>query len=125
VNDLNEAYDLLATESISGNLGLFIGSGFSKSIYNQAKSWKDLVKEIAQELGVEISPTEGESYPEYLSKIIDEFAKSNNHTLDKVSKRVKHFICQKSFWMPRENEEYNNYRELLIKLNPKWVVLNK
>lgn len=52
-----EAIGMICESSIYGNLGLFIGAGFSKAILNKraniALSWGELIERIAKENDVD------------------------------------------------------------------------
>src|SRR4051812_17990928 len=65
-----EVFKFIATSSIYGNLGLFVGTGLPMAILNNetktiALSWKTLIEKCSFQLEIDttILKTEGASYP--------------------------------------------------------------
>src|ERR1700733_16221444 len=77
-----EVLKFLFNSSCYGNLGLFIGAGFTKAIFstekkNIALSWGELLEAAAKEMGVDLTKLKGDgvSYPELASLLCDTHAK--------------------------------------------------
>jgi hypothetical protein len=74
----SEVLEFLFESSTYGNLGLFIGAGFSKAVFayeeeEVALSWGDLLVKVSKSMGVELgkkSNREGKSYPELASLLV-------------------------------------------------------
>jgi hypothetical protein len=73
----------LSDSASYGNLGLFIGAGFSKAVLNDgindvALSWGDLLHRASDVLGVDYGalPKEGVSFPEIASRICAAYAEA-------------------------------------------------
>lgn len=122
-----EAIGLICESSIYGNLGLFIGAGFSKAILNKtaniALSWGELIEKIASMNDVDYSSLqkEGMSYPTIASKICEIMSKTKNMSYSEVVLEVKKQICKLTCWYP-ENAEREKYREYLNMLTPEWII---
>lgn len=71
-----EVLEFLSHSATYGNLGAFIGAGFSKAVLNDefndiALSWGELLEKVAEELKVDYDDIwkEGVGYPDIASQI--------------------------------------------------------
>lgn len=74
----NEVYELICNASVLGNLGMFVGAGFTKSILENnytccSYNWMELLAECCKRMGTdpELVKSKG-SYPSSIWKISGE-----------------------------------------------------
>ena len=123
----DEVLKFIFKSSTYGNLGLFIGAGFSKAILNNeediALSWGDLLKNAASEMRTDYAELQrqGASYPEMASTLCRNYAEANGKSFDESVRTLKRVICAATAWYPGEPErsEFANYLKLLA---PSWIV---
>ncbi len=124
----SEVFEKIADSSIFGNLGLFLGSGFSVAILNSptkkvALSWPELIYKCAQELKIDLKDIhkEGISYPEIATQICKKYAEQKSFTYQKAVKIIKELIAALTSWYPEEFQriEYENY---LKAIDPSWII---
>jgi hypothetical protein len=92
--------NFLATSASYGNLGLFVGAGFSKAVLNDtaegvALSWGELLERAAQKMGVDyeaIGKT-GVSYPEIASSLCAAHCKHNAKSFASSLQQLKYEIA--------------------------------
>ncbi|MDU6975949.1 MAG: SIR2 family protein [Clostridiales bacterium] len=122
-----EAIGMICESSIYGNLGLFIGAGFSKAILNKraniALSWGELIERIAKENDVDYKSLvkEGMSYPSIASKICEDISKKKSISYQEAVLTVKRQICRLTCWYP-EKAEREEYKKYFNTLDPKWII---
>ncbi|CEO10612.1 Uncharacterised protein [[Clostridium] sordellii] len=111
-----------------GNLGMFIGAGFSKSIMKsesqQALGWFELVKSTSEKLDIEFPNSEdiiGVSLPEVATSLCKSLSIKNDITYNEAKELFKEKICELSNWIPGE-EQTNKVREILSFINPSWII---
>lgn len=122
MNELYKAYNY-------GNLGLFIGAGFSKAVVddgfnNVALSWRDLIEEVSKILDFNIpdsDDTEGMSYPEIATKICEGISEQKGISYVDAKDRFKKVICDITNWLPSE-EKRDIFSEYLNNINPSWII---
>lgn len=124
----HDALAKIAKSSIFGNLGLFIGSGFSKAVLDVDKeialSWGELLKRAAEKLEVDYEQIAGSgfSYPEIASKICQKHADSQSElTYEEATSKLKQEISQLTAWYP-EKENQEKFGGYLAALSPAWIV---
>jgi SIR2-like domain len=119
---------LIADASIYGNLGAFIGAGFSMAVMNNdgkkiALSWLELLKETAKRLDVKFEDIAniGMSCPEIALAICS--AHSIKHTKDHSDsvKIFKYEIASLTLLLP-EKDVRKIFSDNLRLLNPSWIV---
>ncbi|MGM0924051.1 MAG: SIR2 family NAD-dependent protein deacylase [Bacillota bacterium] len=124
-----EVFNYLFNSYDYGNLGLFIGAGFSKAVVNSelgkgALSWGDLIKQVCIELDTEIpeaSLTQGMSYPDIASQICEKISKLKKISYDEAKKLFKRSVCNLTNWLP-DQDKRETYSELLKNISPSWII---
>ena len=108
------------------NLGLFIGSGFSKSLLIDSNlpsySWSELLQKICDEYSIDDELLKkGSTYPLIASSIMEIVQKNDGCSLEEATRRVKFSIAKLVNQIPKEFviEKYNNYFK---NINPNWIV---
>lgn len=124
----SELFDFISYSSDFGNLGLFIGSGFSKSVLNNefkyiALSWDELLKKGAEKFEIEYSEIkkDGISYPDIATKICEEIAEIKNIKYQEAVSRFKVEISDLTGWYP-EKESREEYSDYLTNLAASWII---
>lgn len=125
----DDVMNLLYQSYEYGNLGLFIGAGFSKATVdngfdNIALSWGELITEACEELGIEqLKPEDyyGTSYPEIATKLCTLYAKNNKIPYKEAKERFKITVCNIVNWLPNK-EKSKTFSEYLSLINPSWIV---
>jgi hypothetical protein len=111
-----------------GNLGLFIGAGFSKAVLNDefsdiALSWGELLSRSSEKIGVDYEKIwkEGVSYPEIATSICEENSLLTGNSYDDCLRKLKREICALTSWYPdkKKREEYSKY---LLSMDSDWII---
>jgi signal recognition particle subunit SEC65 len=123
-----EVIEFISDSATYGNLGSFIGAGFSKAVLNDgmsdiALSWGELLEKVAEELEIDYKRLwkEGVGYPEIASKICESYCEDNNKTYQEALRCVKKEIAKLTSWYP-DKEQRAKFSPLLKKLNLSWVI---
>ena len=123
-----ELFNFISYASDFGNLGLFIGSGFSKAVLNSefnniALSWDDLLKKGAEKFDVEYSDIKKDSvsYPDIATKICEKIAETEDIKYQEVVSKFKVEISKLTGWYP-EKESKEKYSDYLTKLDASWII---
>ncbi|SFL73609.1 SIR2-like domain-containing protein [Gracilibacillus orientalis] len=121
-------YERLFNSFNYGNLGMFIGAGFSKAVIGddspQALGWFDLIKEVSEKFGIEFPSNEeliGVSFPELATIICKRLALKGCNDYEEAKGLFKKEICNLTNWLPSE-QKTAEYREIFDILNPAWIV---
>lgn len=118
----------LAESAAYGNLGLFIGSGFSKAVLHKghdsiAPSWPELLEQAAGRMKVDYAAIEksGRSYPEIASSICASDSQSKKRDFSKSVRHLKREIADLTCLYPSQSqrEEYSKYIDAL---SPDWII---
>ena len=119
-----------------GNLGLFVGSGFSKAVFDDETpelihsnissnplSWVDLLEKLCQivEIPWESITVDYKSCPEIASEICKEAARKHEANYENVVAAVKGSVCDIVSWYPNEDQRNVFGKELKL-LNPNWII---
>lgn len=123
-----EVLQSIAKSTIYDNLGLFVGAGMSMAILNDDKkialSWKELINKCCDDFKIDIENeiiTEGFSYPEIASKVIELIAEKENIRYQDATTKLKSKIADLTSWYP-EDKQRGEYKSILLSINPKWIV---
>jgi hypothetical protein len=139
----------IAEAVVYGNLGLFVGTGFSKAVLNgdvdndgPALSWGELLKRATEEFGFEtstestksgsntegslgslkpISPKPGESFPELASRIISNLHETKDLSIEAARQEFKRTISSLTNWHPKQHQ-IDEFQNLFKKVDPAWIV---
>ena len=123
-----EAIEFISASSMYGNLGLFVGAGFSKAVMNNgidqiALSWDQLLEKASGNLDIDYGDIwkEGVGYPDVASSICSKYSEDNNCTYNEGLSKLKQQLALLTSWYPdKENrEKYSNY---LNNLDAEWIV---
>lgn len=111
-----------------GNLGMFIGAGFSKAVINgedtnRALSWGELIKDACDDLNIDYSKIaqEGFSYPEIATFICEKYASENEIPYEFAKDTFKDTICKLTNWYPNK-EQRKKFEEYFDLFDPSWIV---
>lgn len=111
-----------------GNLGAFIGAGFSKAVLNQegkeiALSWGSLLEKTSEKLKVDYSKivTTGVGYPEVASSICKKHSESSGCDYAESVAALKREVAALTSWYP-DQERREIFSKYLECLSPAWVI---
>jgi hypothetical protein len=123
-----EVFEFLYSSSRYGNLGLFIGAGFSMAVLNSdadgpALGWGMLLKEVAKKMKVDLEAISrtGDSYPQLASALCAEYAKIKEIEYEAAVRVLKSAICVATAWFP-QNPERGRFAAYLNEMFPAWIV---
>lgn len=121
-------FDKLFNAFNYGNLGMFIGAGFSKAVigddFPPALGWFELIKEASGKFEIDFPSDEeliGVSLPELATIICKRLAIKRSIDYVEAKRIFKKEICNLSNWLPSE-ERTIEFREIFDILNPSWIV---
>lgn len=128
-NSKEDVYKFVSRAASYGNLGLFIGTGFSKAVLNDddwtqtALSWGELLEKVCYSLDIDYKTIEKEGigFPEIASKICIAYSEKSGKPFHQSLKEVKRKVASLTSWYPdyKKREEYGKYFEAL---SPTWIV---
>lgn len=112
-----DVFKAICNASRLGNLGFFVGSGFTKAIlenntYYEAYTWAELLKVCCEEMKINENILKNKnSYPEIATKICKEYSIENNITYQEAVRKMKCIISEKTNVYPEESikEDYEKY----------------
>jgi SIR2-like domain len=123
-----EALKFISKSASFGNLGLFIGAGFSKAVMNSkhntiALSWGELLSKCTENLGIDFNAIckEGISYPEIATTICEKHSLDNKTSYEDSLQILKKEICSLTSWYP-DKEKREEYSSHLISLEAAWII---
>lgn len=111
-----------------GNLGAFLGAGFSKAVLNDdhediALSWGELLKEASKKMGVNYEEIckEGIGFPEVASIICKKYSQENKCEYKQALTKLKYEISALTSWYPDKvkREKFSKYLNFL---SPSWII---
>lgn len=124
-----EVLAFVASSASYGNLGLFIGAGFSKAVLNEtpgeeiALSWGDLLEKAAKKMHIKYASVSkvGVSYPEIASAICKSHSKTQKISFGASLRQLKQEIASLTSWYPtdEQRQEYSRYLEAF---DPSWII---
>lgn len=111
-----------------GNLGAFIGSGFSKAVLNDdineiALSWGDLLESASKKLGVDYNVIwkTGVGYPEIASSICKLYSENFGYDYGKSLSALKREISALTSWYP-DKQKRDKFSKYLECFSPSWII---
>jgi hypothetical protein len=111
-----------------GNLGLFIGAGFSKSVMNNgieqiALSWDQLLEKASNKLDVDYADIwkEGVGYPDVASSICLKYSENKKCSYKEALSKLKREIALLTSWYP-DKENRDKFSTYMNELDPDWVI---
>jgi hypothetical protein len=119
----------VAKSASYGNLGLFIGAGFSKAVLNEtaddeiALSWGELLERAAKKMHVDYESIAkpGISYPDVASRICVAHSESADETFATSLRLLKNEIARLTAWYPTP-EQRTKYSGYLESFSPSWII---
>jgi hypothetical protein len=111
-----------------GNLGLFVGAGFSKAIVDAsprivALRWGELLTKASKRMKVPLTKlkNEGSGYPDLASRLCVAHARKTKGKPSQSLLKLKRIICAETAWYPPEDRrlKFANYLE---KVAPSWII---
>jgi SIR2-like protein len=123
-----EVLEFISRSASYGNLGGFIGAGFSKAVLNDgineiALSWGQLLESCAKKLKVDYGAIAevGAAYPEIASRLCAECSKAHGKPYAESVSQLKREVASLTTWYPdkKKREQFSNY---LRWLSPSWVI---
>ncbi|MEX6149757.1 SIR2 family NAD-dependent protein deacylase [Providencia hangzhouensis] len=126
--DRKEVLEFISDSASYGNLGAFIGAGFSKAVLNNdstniALSWGELLKKVSNKFDIKYSDIwkEGVSYPDIASKICQEYSDKSKLSYKEALAKFKKEIAQATSWYPNI-EQRAKFSPHLDRLDLSWVI---
>lgn len=124
-----ELLTFVASSASYGNLGLFIGSGFSKAVLNDAGydkialSWGELLKKVAKKMHIDYGSVArtGASYPEIASAICVARSKKTAEPFAISLRQLKNEIARQTSWYPSDKQR-TKYSAHLETFSPSWII---
>jgi hypothetical protein len=124
-----EALQFIAQSSIYGNLGLFVGAGFSMAVMNEnggrpiALNWTTLLSKVGKKYAIDVKKhiSDGQSLPELASKLIQHISDVKKLKFNEVALEFKKHIATLTTYYPNE-EARTEYGEYLEALDPSWII---
>lgn len=124
----DEVLEFISSSVSFGNLGAFIGAGFSKAVLNDesdeiALSWGELLNEAANKLGIDYDAIwkEGVSYPDIASSMCQEHCDTNGIPYEESLRKLKRKIADLTSWYP-DKYKRDEFSEYLNDLHPSWII---
>ncbi len=121
----------IAKSALYGNLGLFLGSGFSIGVMNYlwvtpALTWGELLICIASDFDIDfekdiILKNPGASYPRMVTILIKEISIKHNKNFDQATLDIKQKIADKTSWVPDKTVR-KEYGDLILDIDPAWII---
>ena len=135
----SEAYGLIVESSLFGNLGLFMGAGFSLAVNEiisncEPLSWPSLLKKVCKEFEIQWDDEimdgvtkkaeikkEFKSCPEIASEICKLIAEKETISIEEAVALFKQHVCNLSAWYSN-TEQRNLWGKEIQALSPNWIV---
>lgn len=118
----------IATSSVYGNLGLFIGAGMSKAVLNEdfkdvALSWGQLIDKCILELKISIEQSKLDRlpYPDRASLIVKLLQKQSGRNYEESLQTLKEKVSELTCWYPSQDQR-ERYSLILESINPEWII---
>jgi hypothetical protein len=118
----------LFESSAYGNLGLFIGAGFSKAVIDTdqkkiALGWGELLANASKQMKVPLAKLkqQGNGYPDLASKICEVHAAKTKGKPSKSLLKLKTIISAATAWYPPEDRR-GQFSTYLQKIAPSWII---
>lgn len=124
------ALNFIALSSVYGNLGLFVGAGFSKAVMNNPDSprptalgWLALIIRVSKKFDVDAKTLieQGQSLPQLATAIIQKIVDDSGKDYKTVVLEFKQEICKLTTYYPNK-ETREVYGKYLLTINPSWII---
>jgi hypothetical protein len=124
----NEVLTFISKSASYGNLGAFIGAGFSKAVLNDelheiALSWGELLKQASKKLNVDYDKINkiGVGYPDIASAICKAHSDAVRIKYERSLSNLKREIAALTAWYPNPKKR-NIFASYLKHLSPAWII---
>ncbi len=124
----NNVLTFISKSASYGNLGAFIGAGFSKAVLNDgvndvALSWGELLEQSCKKLEIDYAqiPKEGISYPDIASAICAIHSATKGCSYAQSLSRLKREIAALTSWYP-DKDQRDSFSNYLNCLAPSWII---
>jgi hypothetical protein len=124
----NEVLTFISKSASYGNLGAFIGAGFSKAVLNDgypgiALSWGELLERASANLHVNYEEINkiGVGYPEIASAICKAHSEADGGKYESSLSALKREIAALTAWYP-DQQKRNIFANYLQNLSPAWII---
>ncbi|MBK8418871.1 SIR2 family protein [Candidatus Villigracilis saccharophilus] len=123
-----DVYKHISSSASYGNLGLFVGTGFSKAVLNDddkqiALSWGELLEKICGKFDIDYDAIfkDGIGYPEIATKICLAYSEQSGKTYGQALSEVKRKVASLTSWYPNDKnrDEFLTYFE---HLSVAWII---
>ena len=112
-----DVFRTICNASLLGTLGLFVGSGFTKSILEdndryEAYTWSELLAKCCKKMEIDEDILKNQnSYPEIATKICKQYGEKKGIKYTEAVLELKTIICELTNVYPEKKmrENYNNY----------------
>ncbi|MDV4151431.1 SIR2 family protein [Clostridium sp. AL.422] len=111
-----------------GNLGMFVGAGFSKGVFGgsgePALNWFELINKVSKKLELDFPDKNdliGISLPELSTILCKQLQSRYKNSYYDAKSIFKEKVCEVSNWIPNE-ERICVFRELFDKIQPNWII---
>jgi len=118
----------LASSVSYGNLGLFIGAGFSKAVLETkfgsvALSWPELLEKTARKMNIDYASIDriGASYPEIATRICVRHSGKDAGQFKRSLREFKRGIAELTSWYPTQDQR-DKFSVYLESINPSWII---
>jgi hypothetical protein len=120
--------DIISQSASYGNLGLFIGTGFSKAVLDSeeeriALSWGELLNIVCSQMDIDYPAInkEGIGFPQIASEICLIISRTAHIDYKEAQSRLKREIAKLTCWYPgvEKCEEFVRYFD---SLSPAWII---
>lgn len=123
-----DVLEFLSKSTSFGNLGLFIGAGFSKAVINDgavksALSWGELLEKCAEDMGIDYKEIwkEGVGFPQIATTLCEQHTKNNGCDYETSLNILKKKICDLTSLYPTR-ERRKEFSEYLETFEPSWII---
>lgn len=119
----NDVYIKIVEAANFGNLGFFLGTGFSKAVIGWniplALSWKKLLETLCEKNGISWESLDKtcKSYPEIAQSICEQIKEKKSKSLNDI----KDEVCKITSWLPNETNR-EKFQNLLTEIKPQWII---
>lgn len=120
-----EVIEFISSSASFGNLGLFIGAGFSKAVISDgsALSWGQLLEKCAEVMEINYSEIEKEGigYPQIATNLCEKYRSGNGSSFEESLTYLKQKICDLTSLYPTR-EARKEFSEYIKSFNPSWII---
>jgi SIR2-like domain len=123
-----EALTFISASASYGNLGAFVGAGFSKAVLNDdvseiALSWGELLDQASKKMEVDYDAIwkVGIGYPDIASSICKMHSEAKGCDYARSLSQLKNEIAALTSWYP-DKEQREKFSKYLECLSPSWII---